>query len=98
MEPDSASYFRCGIYLWRNVIRRALEEAEGEKSVELTWVEKRRPAEERQRCRVRYREEAKDWLTVDSMDLRIVFHFAQLPGEYSEFLSIMRSRLGYVVN
>ena len=92
----------CGISLWRNVIRRALEEAEGKVTVELTWRERKLPMEDQRELRANYmlvlREDAKDWLTIDSQDLRIAFHLAQLPGTYAAFVGTMRARLGFVVN
>jgi hypothetical protein len=103
LDPDSGAYYRCGIFLWRNVIRRALMEAEGEViTVELSWAQRRESQREQQRLRaaqaLAVKDEARMWLTIDTIDLRLAFHFAQLPGTYVEFLKVMRDRLGYVVN
>lgn len=81
-ECSQESYFRDGIFLWRTVIFRAQLEADG----------LYRPASEDKETHEELIQQAHQWLTEDSQDLRIVVHLAGL--DYEEFRDAMEARYG----
>lgn len=77
---DQESYYRDGIFLWRMVIFRAQLEADGDY----------RPTSEVPDSHEVIIRNAREFLTVDTQDLRIVAHLAGL--DYREFYWAMQRR------
>lgn len=77
---DQETYYKSGIHLFRMVIYRAQLEAAGDY----------RPTSEELESHEEIIRAARNWLTVDSQDLRIVVHLAQI--SYEDFTRAMRKR------
>ena len=94
---DAHSYYTSGLHLWRTVIMRAIQEADGEQLVVLSWQNKRGlDAEQRRELREwhtgRIQRQARAYLTTDTAFLRRVVEMAGLPETFDNFLARMRAR------
>lgn len=89
-ETSEFAHFTSGVHLWRSVIKRAVEEAEGKIfAFELGWKMRALGAVESKGF---IKRSARGWLVNDTVFLRRVVEMASLPVDYETFLSTMQRR------